>query len=92
MIFSAIGIDMKNGLIKVEADQHKARTGKKKAEFLTRFWDKRELAEYLGLSVFTIDAWVSQRRIPFVKIGGRKVMFDKKEIETWIDGQRIDLV
>jgi len=55
----------------------------------TRFCDKRELAEYLGISIYTIDAWVSQKRIPFIKIGGRKVVFDKNEIEKWIDEQRI---
>jgi len=56
----------------------------------TQFWDKRELALYLNLSIYTIDAWVSQKRIPFVKIGGKKVMFDKDEIEKWIDGQRVE--
>jgi excisionase family DNA binding protein len=59
-------------------------------EVHTQFWDKRELAQYLNLSIYTIDAWVSQKRIPFVRIGGRKVMFDKKEIEKWIDQQRVE--
>ena len=56
----------------------------------TRFWDKRELARYLKLSIYTIDAWVSQRKIPFFKIGGRKVMFDKDEIEKWIANWRVE--
>jgi excisionase family DNA binding protein len=59
-------------------------------EVHSQFWDKRELAQYLNLSIYTIDAWVSQKRIPFVRIGGRKVMFDKKEIEKWIDEQRVE--
>jgi excisionase family DNA binding protein len=58
----------------------------------SRFWDKRELAEYLGISIYTVDAWVSQKRIPFIKMGGRKVMFDKKEIEKWIDEQRVEQI
>jgi predicted DNA-binding transcriptional regulator AlpA len=33
---------------------------------------------------------VSQKQIPFVKIGGRKVMFDKEEIEKWIDDQGVE--
>lgn len=64
--------------------------GPQKERSLTRFWDKRQVAEYLGISIYTVDAWVSQKRIPFIKIGGRKVMFDKKEIEEWIDEQRVE--
>jgi excisionase family DNA binding protein len=56
----------------------------------SRFWDKRQLAEYLGISIYTVDAWVSQRRIPFLKIGGRKVVFDKLEIDEWINEQRVE--
>jgi len=49
------------------------------------FLNKKELAEFLGLSVYTIDAWVSERReIPFVKMG-RRVMFDMADVEDWIE-------
>ena len=52
------------------------------------FLNKKELAAYLGLSIFTIDAWVSQRReIPFVKMG-KRVMFDMKDIREWIEGKK----
>lgn len=48
------------------------------------FYSKKELSEYLGLSVFTIDQWVSQKKeLPFVKMGTR-VMFKKKDVEDWI--------
>jgi excisionase family DNA binding protein len=63
---------------------------RKKPTSLTRFWDKPNIAEYLGVSIYTIDAWVSQKRIPFLKIGGRKVVFDKMEIDKWIDEQRVE--
>jgi len=63
--------------------------GSQEGRSLTRFWDKRKLAEHLGISIYTVDAWVSQKRIPFVKLGGKKVMFDKEEIEKWIDKQRV---
>lgn len=56
----------------------------------TRFWDKRELALYLKLSIYTIDAWVSEKRIPYIKLGGKKVVFDKDEIEKWIDQQKVE--
>lgn len=44
----------------------------------------REVAAYTGLSVHTLYAMVSQRRIPFVKMG-RLTKFDRKAIDTWID-------
>ena len=43
----------------------------------------RELAEYIGISKDTIYSHVSQRRIPFVKIG-RLLKFDLKAIDEWI--------
>jgi excisionase family DNA binding protein len=50
-----------------------------------RFLTKKELAQYLGISIYTIDQWVSQRReIPFNK-AGRRVLFDMKEVEKWIE-------
>ena len=53
------------------------------------FLSKKELAEYLGVSVFTIDTWVSQRReIPFVKMG-RRVMFDIADVRDWIEKSKI---
>lgn len=52
------------------------------------FFTKCELAEYLGVSIFTIDSWVAERReIPFVKMGSR-VMFRRKDVEEWIERNR----
>jgi excisionase family DNA binding protein len=57
-----------------------------------RFLNKKELAGYLGVSVYTIDSWVSQRQeIPFVKMG-RRVMFDLKDIEAWIEKHKTNPV
>ena len=57
----------------------------RKAQFLT----KREVAEYLGLSIYTIDAWVSERReIPFIKMG-RRVMFDMNDVINWIEKNKV---
>lgn len=54
-----------------------------------QFFSKRELADFLGLSIFTIDAWVSQRReIPFVKMG-RRVMFAVDDVEAWIRQRKV---
>jgi len=51
--------------------------------------NKRQVADYLGLKVYTIDAWVSQHRIPYIKLG-RLVRFDPDEINKWIEKQRVE--
>jgi excisionase family DNA binding protein len=43
----------------------------------------RVLAEYLGISPDTGYTMVSQRRIPYVKVG-RLLRFDLKTIDGWI--------
>lgn len=54
-----------------------------------KFLTKREVAALLGLSLYTIDSWVSQRReLPFVRMGSR-VMFDPDDVQTWIDKNRV---
>jgi excisionase family DNA binding protein len=40
-------------------------------------------AVYTGLSVHTVYAMVSQRRIPYVKVG-RLTKFDLQAIDAWI--------
>lgn len=49
-----------------------------------RLFNIREVAEYTGLSVHTLYAMVSQRRIPYVK-AGRLTKFDLKAIDAWIE-------
>ena len=48
-----------------------------------------ELSEYIGLSKNTIYCWVSQRRIPFVKLG-RLTKFDLQKIEEWIEENSVE--
>jgi excisionase family DNA binding protein len=48
-----------------------------------RLLDINEAADYLNLSTSTLYSWVSQRRIPHLKLGGR-VRFDKKALDRWI--------
>ncbi len=43
----------------------------------------------LGISIFTIDSWVSERReIPFIKMG-KRVMFDLNDINEWIESHKL---
>jgi len=48
-----------------------------------RLIDTRAAAGYTGLSPHTIYTMVSQRRIPFVKLG-RCLRFDLDRLDEWI--------
>lgn len=50
---------------------------------MQRLVSVKEAAAYTGLSPHTIYTMVSQRRIPFVKVG-RLVKFDLDLLEKWI--------
>ena len=46
-------------------------------------WDVTECARQLCLARPTIYAWVHRKRIPFLKLGNR-VLFQPREIESWL--------
>ena len=52
-----------------------------------RLLSAHEVSEYMGLSTNTLYTWVSQRKIPFIKIG-RLTKFDKEALDHWIDSNR----
>ncbi len=56
-----------------------------------RYLSVKEVSQYLGFSVNTLYGWTSQRRIPFLKIGGR-VRFDKAELDRWMQEGSRDVV
>ena len=51
--------------------------------FTRRLVGIKEVASYVGLSVHTVYAMVSQRRIPYVKVG-RLTKFDVRALDAWI--------
>jgi excisionase family DNA binding protein len=53
-----------------------------------RLLDIQEVAVYTGLSVHTLYTMVSQRRIPFVKMG-RLTKFDRYELDRWIQSHTV---
>ena len=48
-----------------------------------RLVDVNELHDYIGTPVGVLYKWVSQRKIPFVKLG-RSTKFDLQVIDGWI--------
>lgn len=55
---------------------------------IRRLLNIREVSEYTGLSSHTLYTMVSQRRIPFVKLG-RLTKFDRYELDRWIASQSV---
>jgi len=53
-----------------------------------RLLDIKEAAEFLNVSPNTLYSWVSQRRIPFVKLG-RRVEFDLEDLQDWIEHHKV---
>ncbi len=56
----------------------------------------KELLDYegaerrLGVKRATLYAWVSTRRLPFVKFGRRCVRFDPDVLDAWVESHRVD--
>ena len=48
----------------------------------------QQAAQRIGISPTTLYKWVSQRRVPHIKIG-RLVKFDLHSLEEWIHQQEV---
>ena len=49
-----------------------------------RLIDIKEASGYLGLQVDTLYRMVSERRIPYIKVG-RRTKFDVQLLDTWLE-------
>lgn len=56
-----------------------------------RLIDVEEVAEYLGLTISTVYSWISEREIPYVKMG-RLTKFDLRRIDAWIEECSVEVV
>ena len=55
-----------------------------KFEIVSELVTIKEAALMLRLEVSTIRAWVLHRRIPFVKLGGKRVFFRRQDLEALV--------
>lgn len=53
-----------------------------------RLYTASEAGEYLGLSEQTIRQWASQGRLPKVKIGGKALRFDIRDLDLLIKSDK----
>ncbi len=51
----------------------------------------KDISEMLGVSVSTLYKWVSEKKIPFVKIG-RLVKFRQSDIEKYLDACKVEKI
>jgi excisionase family DNA binding protein len=52
-------------------------------KFISRLIDVKEAAGWLGVTPQTLYKMVSQRRVPYVKVGGA-LKFDPDKLQAWI--------
>ena len=49
-----------------------------------------ELAEAFGISIETVYAWTSQKKIPYIKMG-KLVRFSRNEVNRWLGDKQVDM-
>ena len=55
------------------------------------FFTKREAAEYTRLSPRTLDAAKANGALPFYRIGSRKVLFKRDDLDRWLAPCRVEV-
>lgn len=56
-----------------------------------KWMNVKEVAEYLGVKVPTVYAWVSNRLIPFHKPKGTQLLrFNLAQINAWLDQAKVE--
>lgn len=48
-----------------------------------------EAAEFVGVPVGTLYAWVNQRKIPHFRLGPRLVRFHRADVRAWLEQRRV---
>lgn len=52
--------------------------------------DKQEAADLLNVTPRHLDYLIYERRIPFVKVGGRTIRFKRTELLEWIEAKTVE--
>ncbi len=58
---------------------------------MDRLLTKREVVDWLGIKLSTLNTWIMQRRIPYIKLaGGNLVRFKQSQIERWLGDSEVE--
>jgi excisionase family DNA binding protein len=56
-----------------------------------RLLTKQQVAAWLGIRVSTLNTWIAQRRIPYIKLAkGNLVRFKPSQIEQWLGESEVE--
>jgi len=58
---------------------------------MNEFFNKKEMANILKVSLNTLNSWICKKKIPFLKLGAGKnasVRFSWDEIESWLKNMK----
>jgi excisionase family DNA binding protein len=56
---------------------------------VTVLLDYEELSNLLKVPKGTLYAWVSEGRIPFIRLGPRTVRFDTEQVQEWLRSRQV---
>jgi excisionase family DNA binding protein len=59
-------------------------TAKSANECVERLWNIQEAAAFLGISIGTAYSWVSQKKLPLIRISARCIKFSPAELRRWV--------
>ncbi|HOK57221.1 MAG TPA: helix-turn-helix domain-containing protein [bacterium] len=59
-------------------------------KILKRLLNIKEANQYLGISSKTLYKWVNEKRIPYVKVGGKFLRFDIEKLNKWIEQHTVE--
>ena len=51
-------------------------------------WDKRRVAEYLGISTKSVERAVRDQGLPALRVTARCIRFDPTQVENWLKRKR----
>lgn len=52
---------------------------------LEKYMTRKEIAEYLGVNVATINKW-HKKGMPYIQLASNRKLYDKEEVEKWLLG------
>ena len=53
---------------------------------LDKYMTRKEIAEYLGVNVATINKWL-KIGMPYIQLASNRKLYDKEEVEKWLLGK-----
>ena len=69
--------------------ESKLKRGRPKNEIKPEYMSVSEVAELLKLSVSHVYTLTSTKKIPHIKLLGKKVLFDRNEINEWLRSKKV---